>query len=740
MASALAVADASSPRGVVRHVRPIPGTTRILGLLDPDGFGPPVRFHAQDGLGIEVGRVVELRGRWKDHASIGPQFQVQDARVALPDVRHGVLAYITANIKGCGPTRAKALVDHFGPGVLDVLAQSPERVREVFAARLGDVLTAQWTAWARAYREERATEALLVQIMGFGLSYVMARRVERHFAELGRDPNVVLADPYQLTDVRGFGFRRVDAIALARGYQADSPERADAGLAHVLRAALSQGHSGLPSRLLVRRARKVLALPDKALLLSRLQVALTAGRFVEHQSLVMLPAAATAESRVAAYVRELVDRPTSPRSGLTAALAATSSASLLTADQRLAAERAFTTPLSILTGGPGYGKTTVIRTVVETATHLGERVALASPTGKAAGRMTEVTGHPASTIHRLLGVQFGTRRPAPVPADLLVVDEVSMCDVPLFSWLLANIDRTRTRLLLVGDRNQLPSIGHGKLLADLLDSRAVPALELRTPHRQAEHSLILENAHRILAKQHPEIRNTPSSDFWFADVTRDDERDDDGFPVRSNLTIQREQEDALLRLDHAVQSLVGSDPARSDLQVLSPMRRGILGVDSLNRRLQDLLNPDGEPGPAIGGGAVVRAGDRVIQTQNDYQVLGGLYNGDQGVVRLVRPERQQVVVDFDGRQVALDASQLQALRLAWAITVHRAQGSEYGNVILLYHTVHQSMLDTSLLYTAITRARKRFVLIGNERALDLTRRVGPRSSRRYTSLAERLRG
>lgn len=719
-----------------------PDGSWVMGHIESEDGSIRTPFVGTNLLGCEIGRLVRLVGEWEFHPKHGRQFRAEQIESRLPVAKEAIVKYIASNVRHCGPKRAEQLIDHFGLSCLDVLAHDPTRVREVFTGKIGEQLLDSWTEWAEEYRLSRKAQKLTVDLMSAGMTYALARRVQQVFKKPGEAEDVLLHRPYRLVEVPGIGFKRADQIARHMGVAVDDPARIAAGVVYALNSAMEMGHSALPQNDLEKQAAQELGLTDVAPVRAAVVRGLAAGTLVSDQGLIYLPHVRDLEEYVAQRIAEILRAPRFLTAHERSLVHEVIERSGLSETQARAVWLALENGVAILTGRPGSGKTTTTRTFVECCDVLGWSVAIAAPTGKAAARASEVTGRSASTVHRMIGVPAGMARPEPLPYRVIVLDETSMADLETTAWLLKNIDPHRTSILFVGDKDQLPSVGYGCVFADLIDSGAIPAVELREIFRQGASSRIVVNAHRLLDGKSLLLDNAPGSDFLFADVTQEDALGPDGFPLSDDPTRpQREQEEALKRLDKAVQFLIRQKhavPAR-DIQVLAPMKRGLLGVDHLNARLQSVLNPNGELGPEIGGRIRVRVGDRVIQTRNDYNVPGGLFNGEQGEVLAVDNQRELVRVRIDDRVLTLRGIQLARLRLAWAITVHRSQGSEFPYTILLYHTAHSVMLDVNLLYTAITRARRLFILIGNQRALELTRYRARRQDRdRYSGLRARL--
>lgn len=716
-------------------------TGYVVGAVRVHEGAAEVRFRGTDLFGVDEGAVVRFEGEWEQHPEYGRQFVVRRATFDLPVTVDACVRYIAANIKGCGPKLAQRIVAYFGTQALQVLAREPERIREVFpSAKMAERQVEQWKTWADKYRSERAVQEVYLRLLGTeNMTPSLARRIVERF---GPDEarRVVFQRPYDLVQVSGVGFKTADALARGLGIADDDPMRLAAGVVYVLGRAMEEGHSALPHSLLESRARRMLGVQSSAAVREAIDTSLARGHLVERDGLVFTAHANHLEHGVANFVALLLARPSPLSAEQRATIEQVIGQSSTSPAQADAIRRAFESPLFVLTGRPGSGKTTTLRTFLRCCDALGWRdddVVVVAPTGKAASRASEVTGRKASTIHRLLNVPFPMMRTSPLRYRWVILEEASMCDLAVFEWLLRNLDLSYTSLLVVGDVYQLPSVGHGQVLADLLESGVVPYAMLTEVFRQGANSLITLNANRVLDRQPLVIDNSPGSDFVFADVTINPPIGPDGFPIDDPDRSRKECIYAQERIRRAVAYLIreGADPVR-DVHILSPMKRGLLGVAELNRVVQDQCNPNGKVGPRLGDGFSVRVGDRVIQTRNDYEL--DLFNGDQGRVLEVGPDF--ILARFYDSELKIDAERLSTLALSWAITVHRSQGSEFPFTVLAYHTSHYVMLSRSLLYTAITRAKNRFILIGSREAMDYTIRRGPDAELRYTGLARLIAG
>jgi len=663
--------------------------------------------------GIEVGQSIEAEGQWSVHPRHGPQFQADWVKPRLPTGRRGMEAYLASGaIKGIGPVLARRIVEAFGERTFEVLDAEIDRlrgVRGITPRRLDQVRRAWW--------EARVDRSLIAFLGEHGIPVTWAGRLRRAYGENALA--IVASNPYRLAaEVRGMGFARADAIARRLGLPAEAPDRIDAAIRHVLETAAEDGHTFLPRDRLLAEATRWVSL-DPALVEGRLQPLIEEGRLFQEPfdggTAVFLVAWREVEVDCARQLDRLIRARRPPlRLDLPQFFEAFERRARirLAPAQRAAVEIVARDGLLVLTGGPGTGKTTTLRAVIEIFAAARRSLRLAAPTGRAARRLTEATKAPAETIHRLLGYQPVTGRFAfgpgrPIEGDLIIVDECSMLDVALARDLLAAV-RDDAALLLVGDEDQLPSVGPGNVLADVIASGRLRVLRLQEVFRQAEASLIVLNAHRINQGKFPLLASpagSEASDFFFI------ERQD---PPSILETIKMLVADRIPRR-------FGLDPI-ADIQVLTPMRRGDLGVAGLNRLLQNLLNPRRE-GPAAllsgeddGGGPMsLRVGDRVMQTVNEYEK--DVANGEIGRVEAVRPEAGEILVRFEGRLVSYLADEARQLQLAYAVTIHKSQGSEYPAVVIPVHGQHHVMLQRNLIYTALTRARRLACIVGSRRAL-----------------------
>jgi exodeoxyribonuclease V alpha subunit len=693
-------------------------------------------------LGAQVGESLRLTGRWSSHPRYGRQFEVHSYTTVLPATIQGIRRYLGSGlVKGIGPVMAERMVAHFGAGILAVIETEPGRLTEVHG--LGPKRTKKI---ADAWEEQKAIKEVMVFLSGVGVSTSLAVRIYKKYA--GASITIVKNEPYRLaSEVWGIGFKTADTIAQAVGIPHDSPERIKAGLQYTLSQAADDGHCYLPQPNLITDAAKILEV-DRELIgpcLDELVAAegvvreLVPGEGGDLFPAVYLVAFHRAEQSLAAGLAALLN---CRQERLPAFAAVNWGKALrwlhdrtgqdLAPEQQEAAQLALTQKVAVLTGGPGCGKSFTVRSIVELATAKKATVVLVAPTGRAAKRLAELTGHNASTVHRLLELQPGGDpkydRDHPLDADLVVVDESSMMDVILANKLVRAIP-AGAHLLLVGDVDQLPSVGAGEVLRDLLAASAIPRVRLTRIFRQAQQSGIVVNAHRINHGQPPQL--TGFADFyWFACEP----------PGDSGL--HPAEETAKLVVDivaRRIPAKFGLDPVR-DVQVLTPMHRGPAGAGNLNILLQQALTPPpGQTPEKRYGGRVFRVGDKVTQLRNNYDKgKAGIFNGTVGAVTGLSLEEQTLTVLTDEDEpVDYDFAELDELAHAYAVTIHRSQGSEYPAVVIPLTTSSWMMLRRNLLYTGVTRARKLIILAGSRRALAQAVRT-PGAGRRHTALTHRL--
>ena len=713
-----------------------PETGYTIARIAPERTGTELVTAVGPLLGAQIGEFLRLRGRWSSHPRYGRQFEVQSYATVLPATAAGIQKYLGSGlIKGIGPVMAERMVTHFGVDIMHIIEDEPGRLIEVDG--LGPKRTAMIAA---AWAEQKAIKEVMIFLQGVGVSTSLAVRIYKKYGDAS--VSVVRSEPYRLAaDVWGIGFKTADTIAAAAGIAPDSPERIKAGLAYTLSEAADDGHCYLPAPNLIADAAKILDVP--AALIGPCLAELAAAEGVVRET---VPAQVQAAAQVPAVylppfyqaersVAHALLRLHAARADRLAAFAAVDwdkalawlagrTGAQLAPEQADAVRLALTSKVAVLTGGPGCGKSFTVRSVVELARAKGARVVLAAPTGRAAKRLAELTGHEAATIHRLLALRPGGEpsfdAANPLDADLVVVDETSMVDVILANKLVKAV-APGAHLLLVGDVDQLPSVGAGEVLRDLLAAGSLPVVRLTKIFRQAQQSGIVVNAHRINAGSMPALQGFGDF-FWFG-------CEDTG--QTAELVV-----DVVAR---RIPARFGLDPRR-DVQVLCPMHRGPAGAGNLNLLLQEALTPyaDGAPERRYGG-RVFRVGDKVTQLRNNYDKgAAGIFNGTVGVVTAMSLEEHTLTVRTDeDESVDYGFDELDELAHAYAVTIHRSQGSEYPAVVIPLVTSSWMMLQRNLLYTGVTRAKKLVVLAGSRRALAAAVRTKG-TGRRHTALAHRL--
>ena len=703
------------------------GTIIRITYQDPEGRFTVARLEVDGSQEVTVvgeifpvgeGEEIKVSGQWRVHPRFGLQLQAERWEKVEPATLEGIERNLGSGlIKGIGPIYARRLVSAFGIDTLRILAEEPNRILEV--PGIGEVRARRIL---RAWEEQRGMRDVMVFLQGHGVGTALALRIYRAFGT--ETVARVKENPYCLArEIYGVGFILADRIARAMGISEDSPVRVQAGLLHVLKKFSDEGHCFIPLALVKSNASALLGFELEAAE-SAIEKLAVEGEIVleeageEGATKVYPQELYHAERRVASAIRSLLSTPSGFRDkgikGSTLQLFNPSTFSL-EKEQREAILQALQHKVLIITGGPGTGKTTLLVSLLALFRASDVSFALAAPTGRAAKRMGEMAGEEAKTIHRLLeynprerGFQRGEHRP--IEADVVIIDEASMVDLPLLDHLLKAVE-PHSHLILLGDVDQLPSVGPGSVLRDLIDSGAVPVVVLRRIFRQSQESLIVVNAHRILRGE---------------SLLFGDERE-----KRDFVFVPRENEAEILE---TVKTLVKKRSGDKEIQVLSPVHRGSLGTVYLNRELQKLLNPGGES--IERGETLFRLGDKVMQLRNNYDKA--VFNGDLG--RIVRIDREagELQVDFDGRPVSYTMEELDELSLAYAISIHKSQGSEYAAVVIPLHTSHYLMLHRSILYTAVTRGKEQVVLVGSRRALAMAIR-NVRVERRFTGLKEKLK-
>ena len=708
--------------------------------FQPEGRGDLVTV-VGNLMSVNAGASLRLEGFWTTHAKHGRQFKVINYQTVLPATVEGIRKYLGSGlIKGIGPVTAKRIVKHFGTDTLDIIEHHPRRLREVLGVGMKRVEMV-----TQAWEEQRSIKEVMLFLQSHDVSTSLAVKIYKQYEDAALD--VVREDPYRLArDIYGIGFLTADKIARKMGLPADSPQRVAAGISYVLSQLADEGNVYAPQGRLIKEAAEILDVP--ADLVETGVIQLEEEEQVHREEITYpdpdRPGVATKEEKavyllpfyygevgVANRLRTLINVERSRLAFYQSANwervfahLAERASQPLNAGQQEAVRTALTNKVTVLTGGPGTGKTTTVRTIIRLLEARSRSYVLASPTGRAAKRLSEATGREAKTVHRLLefspqrGFSFQRNEAHPLEADMVIVDEASMLDLLLTNHLLKAVDPA-SHLLLVGDVDQLPSVGAGNVLKDIIASGQAAVVTLEEIFRQAEGSLIVANAHRINRGQMPLFAKGDTDFFLFV------------------------EEDPEKAADLVVDLVKTRIPRKfgyhsfDDIQVLSPMYRGAVGVSNLNARLQEALNP---PSLAKGerrlAGRVFRLGDKVMQTRNNYDKE--VYNGDIGRVVRLDLEDQIMVVRIDDRPVPYDFSDLDELVHAYAVSVHKSQGSEYPAVVMPVLTQHYLMLQRNLLYTGMTRAEKLVVLVGTKKAIAIAVRNN-KIAQRHTALDVRLR-
>jgi exodeoxyribonuclease V alpha subunit len=700
-------------------------------------------YSARDGLvtvvgtmpELGVGEAIEFRGQWVENPRYGIQMRAEHVRPIQPKTLEGIKRYLASGIvKGIGERRAEYIVDHFGEKTLEILNKSPERLTEV-----PQIKTSLAEKLAEAWADNAAVRQTMIFLQGYGVTSKMATRIHDTFGN--ETIKQVKQDPYALADeVHGIGFLRADQIAQSMGLTKDAPQRIRAGLAFTLTKMAQDGHTYSPRTTLIENAEELLELPDYRDRIEEVLDQAAAEHKLAREPLtikpgepvvdaIYLPTYQKAESKAAELMRETANMPsiiTEDSADIAwdsflEKLAKRNSVEL-SEQQQSAVKAALTSKISVLTGGPGTGKTTTLQMVIAALEEGGYTFALASPTGRAAKRLSEATERPASTIHRLFGFRpdegfmFGDNV---LDVHFLIIDEASMIDLKLFHSILEGL-LSETHLMLVGDIDQLPSVGAGNVLNDVINSGLAYVTRLTDIFRQREGSHIVINAHRINNGEMPFMDNN-SNDFYYFGV----EDPTQAAEMLVDVVVNRVPQ----KFDHN---------AMNDIQVIAPMYRGTAGIDNLNTQLQHALNPER---PKLAekqiGTRVFRVGDKVMQTRNNYEKE--VFNGDIGIVQRIDDDLKLMYVVISGVLIEYDFLEISdQLIHAYCISIHRSQGSEYPVVVIPLLTQHYMMLQRNLIYTAITRAREMVVIVGTKQAVELAVRNN-KVSRRFSGLLPRLK-
>ena len=678
-----------------------------------------------------VGEILRLKGEWVNHPKYGEQFKIAYYKTEIPTSVYGIGKYLGSGlIKGIGPIMAKRIVERFHERTLEVIENDIGRLAEVEGVGKKRIKMIE-KGWA----EQKEIREVMIFLQAHGVSSGYATKIFKRYGNKSID--AVKKNPYHLaTDVFGIGFVTADQIAEKLGFTKDSALRAEAGIIYVLNQLADEGHTYYPYEPLMGKAQEILQVERELLAKSFARVALEKKiviedlnldmeEFQENNKAVYLAKFHFSESSIATRLKGLIQSPKLTRSIDTdkAIDWVQGQLDISLAQRQIEAIRcAVVDKALVITGGPGTGKTTIINAVLKIFAKLGVDVMLTAPTGRAAKRMSETTGHEAKTIHRMLEYSmkkggFQRNQDRPLNCDLLIVDEASMIDTILMHHLLKAVPSKAT-LIMVGDVNQLPSVGAGSILKDIIDSGAVKVVELNEIFRQAQESSIVINAHKINNGELPSLRTSHGTDedFYFI------EQEDPEQVLRIILELTKER----------IPKRFGFN-ASDDIQVLTPMHKGMVGAGNLNVELQKTLNP-GEEG-VIRGDMVFRTNDKVMQIRNNYDK--DVFNGDIGRIAHIDTINQEVTIVFDGIEVLYDYTELDEIILAYAISVHKSQGSEYPAIVLPILTQHYALLQRNLIYTAVTRGRELVVLVGTRKALAIAVN-NDKTKKRYTHLRHRL--
>ena len=671
---------------------------------------------------VAVGSVLSLQGFWKHDSTYGPQFIVHSFEETLPATVHGIEKYLGSGlIRGIGPIFAKKIVKAFGVQTLEIIESDAERLLEI--PGIGKVRVDRVR---KSRHEQKEIKNIMLFLQGHGVSTSHATKI---FKTYGKDSiTVVSENPYKLADdIWGIGFRTADIIAEKLGVAKDASVRLRSGRLYTLNKLAEDGHCYAVSDQLYTVAMELLETTTERLQPIVAEMAQNEDMIVKDDA-IYLPPFHFAEIGVANRIRSLIGTPRKrqiDKTRMIEMLKRTKDNGILYDETQLEAiETAVTNKFMVLTGGPGTGKTTTTLGIIQVFQTFGLHVVCAAPTGRAAKRMSETTGLEAKTIHRLLEFKppHGYQRNAehPIEGDVMILDECSMIDIILMHNLLKAVGDSMT-VIMVGDTDQLPSVGAGNVLNDIITSHVVPVVQLHHIFRQAQGSRIIVNAHRINQGKGIEIANGKGSDFFFIE----------------SATPEDALEQILTLVTTRLSAYYHADPIR-DIQVLSPMQRGVVGAANLNRMLQEKLNPSPEasPKPSLNRtGIAYRLHDKVMQIKNNYDK--DVFNGDIGTITHVDLDNQELTITFDGRAIVFERSELDEIVLAYAITIHKSQGSEYPIVVLPFMMAHFVMLQRNLLYTAVTRAKKVLVLVGERKAVGYAIR-NQKTHERNTKLDERL--
>jgi exodeoxyribonuclease V alpha subunit len=679
------------------------------------------------------GEIISMKGEWGNHPKFGEQFKIAYCESAVPATVHGIEKYLGSGlVKGIGPVMAKRIVRRFKEETLNVIEKDIQRL-----AAIDGIGVKRIAMIKKAWEEQKEIRSIMIFLQSHGVGPGYSARIYKHYGNASI--TVVKENPYRLaTDVFGIGFVTADKIAQKLGFAKDSQLRAEAGILYVLHELTDEGHVYYPNEPLIVRCREILDIDreivekaietiaaDKRIVIEDLNRQ-TADVCEDSGKAVYLAGYHTAETQLAARLKTLIRTPQALRriDAEKAIQWIQEKLAITLADRQIEAVRCMTgNKVMVITGGPGTGKTTLINAIIRICSVIRTKIMLAAPTGRAAKRMTEATGHEAKTIHRLLEYSrqkggFQKNEEAPLDCDLLIVDETSMIDTLLMHHLLKAVP-ARAAFVMVGDVNQLPSVGAGNVLKDIIESRAVPVVELNEIFRQARESSIIVNAHLINEGEMPNLKSSQDKldDFYFI------EQEDPQKVLELIITLVKER----------IPRRFGFDPL-DDIQVLTPMHRGIVGGTNLNQELQKAINPGDEGVTRMG--RIYKVNDKVMQITNNYDKE--VYNGDIGRILAIDAEAQEIIVSIDNRELPYGYSEIDELVHAYAVSIHKSQGSEYPAVVIPILTQHYILLQRNLLYTGVTRGKKLVVIIGTKKAMAIAIRNN-KTQKRYTLLSGRMR-
>ncbi len=648
---------------------------------------------------VQPGETIRCKGTWKHHAQYGQQFEVKSFDLQAPSDLIGIQKYLESGmIKGIGPVYAEKIVKKFGLDTLKILEEKPEQLRKI-----GGLGPKKIESIKQCWDQQKSIRQVMIFLRGHNVSPGFAQKIFKAYGD--KSIEKVQENPYALAkEIFGIGFKSADTIAKGMGIPTDSPQRMDAGIEHVLWELSNEGHVCFPEEELLPTAAEILEI-DQAPLVPRLDLLVKSGALIRENGYIWLKSLYLSEIGIAREIARLAQTPSSLRSiDLARAIewVQTQLKIDLAEEQKEAVIAGFDKKLLIITGGPGTGKSTITQAILTVTAKLTKKILLAAPTGRAAKRLAEITHHRASTIHSMLEMDFKAGKfkrgkEEPLECDLLIVDEASMIDTFLMHNLLKAVP-SNARLILVGDVDQLPSVGPGNVLKDLIASGKIALAQLSKIFRQAAGSQIVTNAHRINQGVFPELSSTPKSDFHYIEK---DEPEEILQEIVSLVTTRLPKAYRYHRFD--------------EIQVLSPMKKGIIGSENLNSVLQKELNPC--PNPLLRMGRAYHVGDKVMQIRNNYQKE--VYNGDIGRIMTIDNQEQKLLVRFDEKSVGYEFSELDELLLAYAVSIHKYQGSECPCLVMPIHTSHFKLLNRNLLYTGITRGKKRVILVGSKKAIGM---------------------